>query len=120
MYLFLIPAQQCFLKKGDLKILKSLGKKTAMIYVGCDIRDKNFYLNSSQKYTVCKNCTEAYQKKIVCVMEDKISQSKIIQETIDASFSHPFDAMILSGKFNYLYLLLELEKYEPILTLTKN
>jgi glycosyltransferase involved in cell wall biosynthesis len=100
-------------RKGDLKILKKLGKKTAMVYVGCDIRDKNFYLNSSEKYTVCKNCTEAYQKKIVCVMEDKHSESATIQKYIDAPFSHPFDAMILNGNFNYLYLLLELEKYVP-------
>jgi len=100
-------------RKGDLRILKSLGKKTAMVYVGCDIRDKNFYLSSPDKYTVCKNCTEDYQRKIVCVMADKINETKIIQKNVDASFSHPFDAMILNGKFNYLYLLLELEKYEP-------
>ncbi len=100
-------------KKGDLKILRWLGKKTAMIYVGCDIRDKNYYLASADKYTVCKNCSEAYQIKIGCVMEDKHSESAIIQKYIDAPFSHPFDAMILNGKFNYLYLLLELEKYQP-------
>lgn len=100
-------------KKGDLKILKWLGKKTAMIYVGCDIRNKNYYLNSTDKYTVCKNCSEAYQIKIGCVMEDKHRESEVIQKYIDAPFSHPFDAMILNGKFSYLYLLLELEKYQP-------
>jgi glycosyltransferase involved in cell wall biosynthesis len=81
--------------------------------VGCDIRDKNFYLNSSEKYTVCKGCTQAYQQKINCVMDLKTSETNIIQKSIDAAFSHPFDATILNGDFNYLYLLLELEKYEP-------
>lgn len=100
-------------KKGDLKLLKKLGKKTAMIYVGCDIRDKNHYLASKEKYTVCKNCTENYQRKIGCVMDDKHSETTVIQKSIDAAFSHPFDANILNGNFNYLYLLLELEKYEP-------
>ena len=100
-------------KKGDLKLLKKLGKKTAMIYVGCDIRDKDYYLASSEKFTVCKNCSESYQRKIGCVMAEKHSETKVIQQFTDASFSHPFDAMILNGKFHYLYLLLELEEYEP-------
>lgn len=106
-------------RKGDLRILHFLGKKTAMIYVGCDIRDKNYYLKSNEKYTVCKNCSENYQLKIGCVMPDKINESKVIQKNIDASFSHPFDAMILNGKFNYLYLLLELEKYIPDYNINK-
>jgi hypothetical protein len=100
-------------KKGDLKLLKLFGKKTAMIYVGCDIRDKNYYLQSPEKFTVCRNCSVEYQVKIGCVMEDKLVESAVIQKYIDAPFSHPFDAMILNGKFNYLYLLLELEKYQP-------
>lgn len=100
-------------KKGDLKLLKRLGKKTAMIYVGCDIRDKEYYLAGKDKYTVCKNCSETYQKKIGCVMNEKHEQAGIIQKYIDAPFSHPFDAMILNGNFHYLYLLLELEQYAP-------
>jgi len=100
-------------RKLDLNILRLLGKKTAMIYVGCDIRDKNYYLSSSEKYTVCKNCSTNYQQLVRCTMEEKISESAVIQKYIDAPFSHPFDAEILNGKFNYLYLLLELEKYEP-------
>lgn len=104
-------------RKGDLKLLRMLGKKTAMIYVGCDIRDKDFYLNSELKYTVCRNCSDSYQKMVGCIMEIKKNEAKKIQETIDASFSHPFDAMILNGKFNYLYLLLELDKYMPDYTI---
>ncbi len=100
-------------RKVDLKILRLFGKKTAMVYVGCDIRDKNHYLKSDRKFTVCKDCTDNYQTKINCLMEDKITESAYIQKNINASFSHPFDAMILNGKFNYLYLLLELEKYSP-------
>lgn len=100
-------------RKGDLKLLNKLGKRTAMIYVGCDIRDKNFYLLSPEKFTVCKNCSVEYQVKIGCVMEDKLVETDIIQKHIHAPFSHPFDAMILNGNFNYLYLLLELEKYQP-------
>jgi hypothetical protein len=106
-------------RKGDLRLLKMLGKKIAMIYVGCDIRDKNYYLNSHEKFTVCKNCTENYQISIGCVMKDKFSESEIIQKNVSASFSHPFDAMILNNKFHYLYLLLELEKYEPNYTTNK-
>lgn len=100
-------------RKGDLRILKWFGKKTAMIYVGCDIRDKNYYLNLERKYTVCKDCSPEYQKRIGCVMEDKFSESEYIQKYASASFSHPFDAMILKGNFHYLYLLLELDKYVP-------
>jgi hypothetical protein len=100
-------------RNWDLKILNLLGKKTAMVYIGCDIRDKNFYLNSADKFTVCKNCSVLYQEKIVCIMERKIKESSYIQKHINASFSHPFDSMILNGKFNYLYLLLELDQYKP-------
>jgi hypothetical protein len=100
-------------RKGDLKILKFLGKKTAMIYVGCDIRDKYYYLNSSNKYTVCKYCSVDYQKKIHCVMHEKLNETNIIQQNINVTFSHPFDAMILQDKFHYLYLLLELDEYTP-------
>ncbi|RPI15676.1 MAG: glycosyltransferase family 1 protein [Ignavibacteriae bacterium] len=100
-------------RNGDLKLLKIFGKKTGMIYVGCDIRDMNYYLNSTDKYTVCKNCSDSYRVKVGCVMEKKISETASIQKEINASFSHPFDAQILNGKFNYLYLLLELEEYKP-------
>jgi len=100
-------------RKWDLKILKLLGKKTAMIYVGCDIRDKYHYVKSPDKYTVCKNCTDDYQRKIGCVMEHKLKETETIQKYIDVSFSHPFDAMILKGKYKYLYLLLDLENYVP-------
>jgi hypothetical protein len=100
-------------KKGDLKILKVLGKKTAMIYVGCDIRDKDHYLSSSNKYTVCKNCSTAYQDMIRCIMKDKYSETDVIQKDVSRSFSHPFDAGILNGNYNYLYLLLELDQYKP-------
>ncbi|MCC6865831.1 MAG: glycosyltransferase [Ignavibacteria bacterium] len=100
-------------RKGDLKFLKLLGKKTAMIYVGCDIRDKEYYLNSNEKYTVCKNCSDEYQKKIRCIMTEKINETKIIQKNASHTFSHPFDANILGNKYSYLYLLLELDKYIP-------
>lgn len=106
-------------KKGDIKILKMLGKKTAMIYVGCDIRDKNYYLNSSEKYTVCKNCSQSYQDKIRCIMDEKIHETVIIQRNIDASFSHPFDATILEQQYHYLYLFLELDKYIPEYSINK-
>lgn len=100
-------------RKWDLKFLRFLGKKTAMIYVGCDIRDKNYYQNHPRKYTACKNCSEKFQKKIVCVMQDKITETAYTQKNIDISFSHPFDAYMLKGNYHYLYLLLELELYKP-------
>lgn len=100
-------------RKGDLKILRFLGKKTAMIFVGCDIRDKDHYLRSPIKYTACKNCTIAYQEKINCIMDIKKKESALIEKNTDAVFSHPFDAMILKDKFNYLYLMLEVESYNP-------
>lgn len=100
-------------RKWDLRILRFLGKKTSMIYVGCDIRDKSYYLNIPDKFTACKNCTPEYQKKIGCVMEIKQRDTNYIQKYVNASFSHPFDAQILKGNYSYLYLLLELEKYSP-------
>ncbi len=100
-------------RKWDLKLLKVLGKKTAMIYTGCDIRDRNYYLNLPRKYTACKDCSPAFQKRIGCIMEEKIKTTAIIQKNIGVSFSHPFDASMLNGKYHYLYLLLELEQYEP-------
>ena len=100
-------------RKWDLNFLRFLGKKTAMIYVGCDIRDKNYYQSHPRKYTACKNCSEKFQKKIVCVMEDKIEETTYTQKNIDISFSHPFDAHMLKGNYHYLYLLLELELYKP-------
>ncbi len=106
-------------RKGDLKILKMLGKKTAMIYVGCDIRDKDYYLSSTDKFTVCKNCSDSYQSKINCDMKIKRLETSVIQKNIGISFSHPFDSIILGKNYNYLYLLLELNKYEPYFDLNR-
>ncbi|MCX7877355.1 MAG: glycosyltransferase [Ignavibacteria bacterium] len=111
---FIFNTRNTFLaKKGDLKILKMMGKKTGMIYVGCDIRDKNLNLTSPDKYTICKNCSDEYQKKIRCYMEEKIKETEIIQKYISASFAHPFDATILKGKIHYFYTSRELDKYKP-------
>jgi len=106
-------------RKWDLKIFRFFGKKTAMIYTGCDIRDRDFYLTLPRKYTACKNCTEAYQKRVQCIMPQKLSEAAYIQENIDISFSHPFDAMILNGNYRYLYLLLELDQYKPNFSLNE-
>jgi hypothetical protein len=52
-------------------------------------------------------------------MEAKINDTVYIQKNVDASFSHPFDATILKGNYNYLYLLIELEKYIPNYAINK-
>lgn len=53
----------------EIDILKFFGKKTMIVYVGCDVRMPEVV--EKYKWNTCVNCPDSYKKFVGCVIEKK-------------------------------------------------
>lgn len=73
----------------DIKILKFFGKKTMMIFTGCDVRIPEKV--AQFKWNPCSNCTQEYQDFVGCRIDYKLRITKQIEELFDI-ISCPMEA----------------------------
>ena len=90
----------------DLPILKFFGKKTAMIFCGCDIRCRDLILKEERKYSVCQECRQE------CDCEQKRRKIKRIEKYIDVVFSQPDYSQLLSREYEYLWVPIDLDEWQ--------
>ena len=84
-YFFFMFGQSLLPYNLDLPILKLLGKKTGMIFLGCDIRVRELTLKEKHKYCVCKNCQEE------CVLGIKKKKVEWIQKYVNIIFDNSME-----------------------------
>lgn len=74
-YVIYIGSGTGFLKNRlDVRILNFFGKKTMIIYVGCDVRMPSVV--KKYKWNTCNNCPKDYQDYVGCVIEKKETRIK--------------------------------------------
>lgn len=74
-YFIYIGSGTGFLKNRlDVKLLNFFGKKTMIIYVGCDVRMPSVV--KKYKWNTCNNCPKKYQDFVGCVIEIKENRIK--------------------------------------------
>lgn len=81
-----------FIQKGtllknnkDVRLLKLFGKKTIIIFAGCDIRMPEEV--EKYKWNPCSNCIDDYKTLVNCNIERKKNDLKIIEKVFDVIFS---------------------------------
>lgn len=81
----------------DVKILRFFGKKTMVIFTGCDVRlpDKV----TKFKWNPCSECTQEYQAFVGCVIESKPQKIRSLERVYDIIICPEEAAGSLSGKF---------------------
>lgn len=65
----------------DVKIFRFFGKKTMMIFTGCDIRMPEIV--SQFKWNPCRDCDDDYKKYVGCVIETKKQMIRKAEENFD-------------------------------------
>lgn len=98
-YFIFLQGSEGYLLSGykDIRILKWLGKKIAVIFAGCDVRVPE--LVNKYKWNPCVQCTESYQKFVGCRFPDKYKKLKSLKQHFDNIFS-PDEC---AGYFNNQY-----------------
>ena len=90
----------------DLPILKILGKKTGMIFCGCDIRCRDTVLKERRQYSVCKECHQE------CDCEQKRKKIRRIEEYVNIIFSQPDYSQLLSREYKYIWMPIDLDEWQ--------
>lgn len=88
-YFIYVTPHTLFPNYMDIKILKFFGKKTMMVFTGCDVRIPEKV--AQFKWNPCSNCTQEYKDLVGCVIDKKIEQTKIIEKLFDI-ISCPIEA----------------------------
>ena len=81
----------------DVKLFKLFGKKTMVIFTGCDIRMPEKV--AEFKWNPCKDCNDDYKKYVGCVLSTKPQKIREMENNFDIFVSAEEAAGSLSKKF---------------------
>ncbi len=96
----------------DIKILRFFGKKTMMIFTGCDIRIPEKVLN--YKWNPCFECNEEYKNFVNCVIEPKKEMIKKVEKLFDIIVAPTEAAGYLERKYYHAYFPVNLQQFPKI------
>jgi len=78
-YFLFISTNSLLPKYRDIKLLRKFGKKTMIMFSGCDVRIPDSVMKF--KWNPCRECTQEYKDYVGCVIESK---KMIIREAEEA------------------------------------
>lgn len=81
----------------DIKLFRFFGKKTMVIFTGCDIRLPEKV--AQFKWNPCSDCTDSYKNFVGCMLKTKPQKIKAIEESFDVLVSAEEAAGSLSKKY---------------------
>lgn len=118
---FLFISTQTFLKNyKDLKILRFLGKKTVMTFVGCDIQQPELTFKPEIPFSACHNCTQEYKDFVGCVPETKPIRTRKIEKLIDTIMTHSVFREMLQRDFIHINQPINIEEFPRDIPKTSN
>ncbi|MFO7526774.1 MAG: hypothetical protein R6W68_15075 [Ignavibacteriaceae bacterium] len=91
----------------DIRFLKLIGKKTAIVFAGCDIRMPEKV--AEFKWNPCSNCTVDYQTMVNCDIAKKKNELKSIEKYFDFIFSPDECAGFIKRKYYSHYFPVDFE-----------
>jgi hypothetical protein len=89
----------------DLKLLRLLGKRTAMVFMGCDLRQREITLHMQKGHSFCKYCD------LPCDLEFKRQRSGRVEQWAHRVFAQPEFAQLLTKPYSYQWLPIDLEEW---------
>ncbi len=93
---------------ADVPLLKRLGKKIVMQFVGCDIRARDAVLTDGRAFNPCEIC-----RIEPCRSSDKRAIAGFWEEHADVILSYPENSGLLRQPYRYLPLGYDLEYWKP-------
>ena len=93
----------------DIKIFRFFGKKTMVIFTGCDIRMPGSV--EMFKWNPCRECTAEYKNFVGCVLETKPAKIKGIEDIFDVLVSAEEAAGSLSKQYSPTLFPIDIEKF---------
>lgn len=88
-YFIYVHTQSILPNFYDVKLFKIFGKKTMMVFTGCDVRIPKAV--EKFKWNTCVDCTIEYQDFVGCQIPQKLALTKQIENLFDL-FSCPMEA----------------------------
>ncbi len=96
----------------DIKLFRFFGKKTMVIFTGCDIRLPEKV--QKYKWNPCRNCTDYYKNFVGCVLETKSQKIKEIENKFDIIVSTEEAAGSLNRNYSATLFPVDIEKFKYI------
>jgi glycosyltransferase involved in cell wall biosynthesis len=94
----------------DIKIFRFWGKKTMVIFTGCDIRLPGKV--EKYKWNPCRECTDIYKNFVGCVLETKPDKIKNIEDKFDIIISADEAAGSLSREYTPTLFPVDIERFK--------
>jgi len=115
-YKYFIFIQRGTLLKNyrDVRILKFFGKRTLIIFAGCDIRMPEEV--EKYKWNPCSNCNDDYKTMVNCNIENKKKDLKIIENIFDIIFSPDECAGFINRKYYSHFFPIDFDYIDKYLT----
>ncbi|HMT10179.1 MAG TPA: hypothetical protein PKA39_00985 [Ignavibacteria bacterium] len=118
---FLFISAQTFLKDHkDLKILRFFGKKTGLIFTGCDVQQPEKTYEPHIPYSSCHVCTDDYKKFVGCVPETKKIRTRKLEEGIDVIFNDRALRNVIHRDAPHLNQPINIEEFPEVIDHPKN
>jgi len=94
----------------DIKFLRFFGKKTLVIFTGCDIRLPEKV--EQFKWNPCRNCSDEYKTFVGCVLTTKPQKIKNIEKNFDILVSAEEAAGSLNKKYHSTLFPVDINKFK--------
>lgn len=91
---------------ADLPLLKLFKKDIIVVFLGCDIRQREMIKALNRPYAVCDDCTQE------CSYKQKRSLVNRIEKYADVIYAHPEHDQLLTRKYEYTYVPLDLSAWQ--------
>lgn len=92
----------------DLPVLKFFGKKIAVIFCGCDIRQRDISLKNDPELSPCRVCGKK------CYLSPKKKIVSVFERYANVIFSHPEYSQLLTKKYEYFFAPLDLREWRQV------
>lgn len=120
-YFILISGAHLFNNFFDLKLYRFFGKKTMVVFTGCDIQQPELIkANKSIIYSSCHNCPEEYMKFVQCEPLKKIVQTRLIEKYFDVILCHFLNSDSLERQYHHIFVPIDTEELSKYINKTKN
>lgn len=104
----------------DLKYFKLFGKKTIIIFAGCDVQQPELTFQPHIFYSACHNCPKEYKDLVGCYPETKILRTRRLEKYINIISGHPAICDALQREYLHIYQPINIEEFPENITISNN
>lgn len=83
----------------DFRLYRLFGKKTMMLFFGCDLQQPELTLRDDIPFSACHNCTQEYKDFVGCVPDTKIIRTRKVEKAADIIVSHLAFSDVLNREY---------------------